>query len=193
MCIPAAALGSSAAGAVAINTALTSGAISAYSLIQQQQNLQAAADAANVSRKFNRAAAVEDAHEAYGQLAERELQERERTEASISDIESQATRAASLALASAGESGVAGRAVALTVSDFKRQELQAVGRAERGLVFTERAIASEGRAVERQTAARLASNTPVTAPRPDYLGTALRIGGDAFSGYVAAGGRFGAN
>lgn len=172
MCLPAAVAAVAAAG-------------TGYDLIQQRNQIKAA----NAARSYNRDAAVTDARESYKQLAFRNLEERERTAASIASIESQARRAASLAAGSAGASGVSGRAVEVLLDDFKRQELTAESHELRSLSFTERSLRAQAQAVKRQTAATLRNNVPQST-KIDYLGAVLRIGGSALGGYTQAGGRF---
>jgi hypothetical protein len=173
---------------VAANTALVSGATAAYGVFAQQQGARATFEHQSRIHRLNRELALEDARNQYEQLSERETQERERTAANIDSIGREATRASGLARTAAGESGVTGASVGALEQDIRRQESRGTLAAQRSLTFNARQLEAQRRATRSQTQGRILQTTPDPVNRPDYFGAALRIGGDAYSAYIGAGG-----
>jgi len=174
---------SSAAMAAAFNAGAISLATTAYTQYAQNQQQKAVFSQQKSAGRINRAAAQEDANASYQQLAARELQEREATEATISDVEGQAQRNAALAATSAGEAGVSGNTAAAIANDIRRQGITETGRAKRSLTFTEGQIDAERKAVHAQTKGRFANTQLGPRPSIDYFGAALNVGANAFSAY----------
>ncbi len=174
-----------AAGAAGLNAGLVSLATTAYQVYAQQQQQEAVYELQTRTAEANREAALRDANQSYAQLAERERQERESTEATISSVEEQARRNASLATTSAGEAGVSGNVVAALANDIRRQGITETGRAKRSLEFTTNQLDAERKAVRSRTKSRIASTQLGPKPTIDYFGAALKVGADAYSTYAS--------
>jgi hypothetical protein len=148
-------------------SAAVSVASGAASYVGQQQQAKAARDAANRAYQIDREAAIA-----------RQNEEAVSTAQKLMDNQRAALRATSTATVSAGESGAYGNSV--------NRLLQSIGMQE-GTIATRELINLENtnRSLEFQNRSALVrrDNTIIQNPKPNFLGTALSVGGDIFDAY----------
>jgi len=183
MCIitaPALLGASSATVAAVTNASLISLATTAYGQYQAKTGY----DFQREVGKTNRAAAQEDANATFAQLNRREQQEREAASASLTSIQEEANRNASLVATSAGESGVSGNVAAAVEADIRRQSLTESGKAKRSLEFTTSQIDAERDATQRRTAGIFENTRLGPKPRVDFFGAALNVGAAGYNAYT---------
>lgn len=153
--------------------------------IQGSQASRASRDAADVATRQAREAARDrtEAISRRGALAQ---------ESAAADIEQASRRGAQAraqARVAAAESGAAGSSVAALLQDFQRQEAEFAFRRERNLGTELAGLDQEGRALSRQTGARLQQIEASVVPQPNFFNALLRVGAGALQQRTAAQGR----
>lgn len=160
---------------------IASAAIAIGGAVMQHQAASAAAKDQN-----NRAATAADnarisAINEYGQLQQRELQEREAAAVQSQELSMDARKTEARALASADAAGVTGLSVDALVRDIMGQEGRGQTTIATNLDYTVNDLREQAKGVEANAKNQI--NSVPTARGPSMFATGLQIGGAAVSGY----------
>ena len=152
----------------------------------QGQNRQARQqDAFNAQRQeLGTARALENYTLQTGQAYKGMQQYRQSAAEEISQVSRQSRRAQSTGAVSAGESGVTGKSVQAMLDDFERQELFYITNVQSNLKWKEENTSDQLEAIRMGTQGRIEQLQFMPAPRPSFLGAALRIGGTIAGAYA---------
>lgn len=143
--------------------------------IQQSQGARAGRRAAAQATESAQAAALDR----FTGISQRQRAAQASASADIQAIVRQSLQAQASAQVAAAESGASGNSVQALLADFQRQQAEAEGRIERNLQTEILTGDLEGRAVSRETGARLQNIAASTPQRPNIFQLGLNLAGIA--------------
>lgn len=127
--------------------------------------------------------AAENYRQQTGTVAQRTFQQSEATGQEAQSSLVATMQATSRAAAAAAEAGVGGASVSQLLDDFRRQEAMNIDALRTNQEWSAEQATRDQQALRADAQSRIAQARPRPAVMPSILGTALQIGGSAFSGY----------
>lgn len=186
MCLPflapiGAALGASAAAEAAVGTLATlSLAATAASAGMTFAGQQQAADAQEYQYKEAQRLAKENLHLQYGQMAVRQREEQIAKAQQVQAIRAQAEQAFSTIRTESGESGIQGNTVNILMSEFERQQSEAIANLNLNYDFRNRQMQMEQLGMRGQAESAMIRAYP-SQSQPSIFSPLLQVGAGALN------------